>query len=210
MAEQLGKINKPGVEDFKKGRKLYFVPLIYEGSNLPKEYLFLVNKYWRQVDKQISDLESKLGPIKRIYHELVSSADEQGLIALKDMSKYSYRFIERRIKKGAQLEATDDSEILTELIDWSRCISLGLQNPKVISKIHGYYSETHKRRNEFITRQIDETLNADEIGILLLSNEHQMQFPSGIEIFYIAPPELDEIKRWLKDWESKVTNKQSN
>jgi hypothetical protein len=28
---------------------------------------------------------------------------------------------------------------------------------------------------------------------------HQVQFPSDIQVFYVAPPSLDEIKRWLKE-----------
>ena len=27
---------------------------------------------------------------------------------------------------------------------------------------------------------------------------HQLQFPSDIEVFYVAPPALDEIKRWSR------------
>jgi hypothetical protein len=210
MAEQIGKIEKPLAEDFKNGRKLYLVPLIYEGDKLPNEYLFLVNKYWRQVEKQVEDLESKLGQINRIYHELISSTGGEGLIKLKDMSKYSYRFIERRIKKGSQFEAIEDAEILSELMDWNRCIAIGLKNPRVVSEIYRYFSESNKRRNEFITRRIDETLKADEIGILFLSEGHQIQLPPGVEIFYVSPPELDGIKRWSREWETKLAKKESD
>ncbi len=27
---------------------------------------------------------------------------------------------------------------------------------------------------------------------------HQVQFPTDIEVFYVAPPGLDEIKRWIR------------
>lgn len=30
-----------------------------------------------------------------------------------------------------------------------------------------------------------------------------MQFPPRIEVFYVVPPALDEIKRWLRDHEAK-------
>jgi hypothetical protein len=32
---------------------------------------------------------------------------------------------------------------------------------------------------------------------------HQVQFPEDIQVFYIAPPALDEIRRWLRDQEAK-------
>ena len=28
--------------------------------------------------------------------------------------------------------------------------------------------------------------------------DHQVQFPPDIEVFYVAPPALDEIKRWFR------------
>ena len=38
-----------------------------------------------------------------------------------------------------------------------------------------------------------------EIGLLLIREGHQVQFPSDIEVFYIAPPSLDAIKRWVSE-----------
>ena len=74
MAEELGKIEKPPVEGYKKGRKLYFIPLIYTSEDLPEDYIKLFNRYWAQVEKQVAELVSKLGEVNRIYHELVADA----------------------------------------------------------------------------------------------------------------------------------------
>ena len=68
MAEELGRIEKPPVEQFKKGRKLYFTPLIHCSDESPEEYLDKFGRYWEQVEKQITELESKLGKINRIYY----------------------------------------------------------------------------------------------------------------------------------------------
>ena len=38
MAEELGRINKPEAEQFKKGRRLFLVPLVF-GSPVPSEEL---------------------------------------------------------------------------------------------------------------------------------------------------------------------------
>jgi hypothetical protein len=32
---------------------------------------------------------------------------------------------------------------------------------------------------------------------------HALHFPEDIQVFYIAPPALDEIRRWLRDQEAK-------
>jgi len=203
MAEELGKMEKPPVEDFKKGRKLYFIPLIYGGEDLPEDYLEKFNKYWEQVEKQILEMTSKLGEVNRIYHELVEVSGDEGSKTVKELSDRSHKIVQACLEKKAQMEAVEDGDILTEFMDWSRCLIIGLQNPKVVSKVYESYVEIGKKRNEHIARKIDETLQENEIGILLMRENHQVQFQSDIQVFYIAPPALDEIKRWLRERESK-------
>ena len=101
---------------------------------------------------------------------------------------------------------TEETKLLTELMDWTKCLAAGLQNQEVFSKVYEFYLEVSKKRNEYIARQIDETLEADEIGLLFIREGHQVQFPSDIQIFYVAPPALDELKRWLRDRETKTTS----
>jgi len=203
MSQELGKIEKPQAEEFKKGRKLYFVPLIYCEKEPQAEYLERFNKYWDQVEEQISGLELKLGKVDKVYHELVSVGGEDGVKLIKDLNDKSYQIVENRLDKGTQLEATEEAEILTEFMDWSRCLVMGLQNQKVFTQVYEYYTEASKKRNEHIARKIDETLKEGEVGILFMREGHQIQFPLDITVFYVVPPALDEIKRWLRDREAK-------
>jgi hypothetical protein len=202
MAEELGKIEKPAVEDYKKGRKLYFIPLIYGGKEQPEEYLVKSHKFWEQVARQIAQLTEKLGDVNHIYHELVAFPGKEGLKAIKELSEKSHEIVQSCLKKKARLEAVEGNDILTEFMDWSRCLFIGLENPGVMSKVYDAYVEAGKKRNEYITRKIDETLKENEIGILVMRENHQVQFPADIQVFYIAPPALDEIKRWLREHES--------
>ncbi len=203
MSQELGKIEKPQAEEFKKGRKLYFVPLIYCEKEPQAEYLEKFNKYWNQVENQVSSLELKLGKIDKIYHELISVGGEDGAKVIKDLNDRSCQIVENRLGKGTQLEATEEDELLTEFTDWSRCLVIGLQNQKVFTQVYEYYTEASKKRNEHIAKHIDETLKPDEVGILFMREGHQIQFPSDIKVFYVAPPALDEIKRWLRDRSAK-------
>ena len=204
MSEKLGKVEKPSLEKFKEGRKLYFVPLIYRGQESPEEYLEKFNRYWNEVENQMSVLEQKLGKVDKIYHELISVSGEDGVKAIKELSDKSYEIIKNRIDKGAQLEAAEEGDLLTELMDWSRCLATGLQSQRIFTQIYESYTEANKKRNEYIGRQIDETHKADEIGILFMREGHQVQFPQDIQVFYVAPPALDEIRRWLRDREIKA------
>jgi hypothetical protein len=201
MAEELGKIEKPEVASFKKGRKLYFVPLIYGGKDQPEDYLVKFHKYWEQVARQIAELASKLGEVNHIYHELIATPGEEGLKEIKELSEKSHEIVRACLEKKAQLEAAEDNDILTEFMDWSRCLIIGLQNPRVVSRVYDSYVEAGKKRNEYIARKIDETLQENENGILLMRENHQVQFPADIQVFYVAPPALDEIKRWIREQE---------
>ncbi|MDO8577664.1 MAG: hypothetical protein Q7R50_00590 [Dehalococcoidales bacterium] len=202
MAEELGKIEKPPVEQFNKGRRLFFVPLTYILKDTPVDYLEKIERYWKQVEDQINDLQSKLGKVNVIYHELVQTGGEEGLNDLKSLNEKSYQIAKKLIEKGAKLEQTEDPDLLTEYIDWSRCLSIGLQNQKVATKIYESYEQTSKSRNEFISKQIDITLGPDKIGTFFCREKHYIHFPADVEVFYIAPPVLDEINRWFRDRET--------
>jgi len=153
------------------------------------------------VEKQIEELELKLGSIQKIYHELAAAGDKEGLEAIKDLNEESYKIIKKKIEEGGQLQATEDSDTLTAFMDWSRCLAIGLQNQKVLSTIYQSYIEAGRKRNESIAKRLDETLKPDETGILFMREGHQVQFPTDIQVFYVAPPALDEVKRWLRDHE---------
>jgi hypothetical protein len=207
MAEELGKIEKPSVENYKGGKKLFFVPLVISMQDLPEEYASKCTRYWEQVDSQIAGLELKLGKLSHIFHELVPENGEKGIQQLLDLKLSSLKIVQNRMTAGAVLEALEDNDILTELMDWSRCLSLGLQNQKVFSKVYESYTDVNKRRNESIIRKIQETLKENETAMLIMSEEHHIQFPADMNVFYIAPPALDEIKRWLRDYEAKVKDR---
>jgi hypothetical protein len=201
MAEELGRIQKPDVEGFKKGRKLFFVPLVFNTPEPLEEYNEKFNRYWEQAAGQIADLVVKLGTVSRIYHEMIAEPGEAGGKTISELNEKSYKIVSDYLGKKAQLEALEDNEILTEFMDWNRCLLIGLQNPGVVTKVYEAYVEASKKRNKHIAKRVDETLKPDEIGILLMRENHQVQFPADIQVIYVAPPALDEIKRWLRERE---------
>jgi hypothetical protein len=198
MSQELGKIEKPAVEEYKAARKLFFVPLIFTHRDIQGELFEKVFRYWDQVESQLTSLELKLGIAKKVYHELVPVGGEEGSKIIEELNSTSYGIVKARLDKGAQLEPLEDADLLTESMDWTRCLAVGLQNAKVFDKVYESYIQAQKKRNEHIAKMIDDTLKESEVGILLMREGHQVQFPADIEVFYVAPPELDEIKRWLR------------
>jgi hypothetical protein len=191
MPEELGKIEKPPVNSFKKGRKLFFVPLIFGNAEMPEVYMEKFNRYWEQVEN-------------RIYHEMIPESGEAGCKAVSELNEKSSKIVRVCLEDKAQLEAIEDSNLLMEFMDWNRCLMIGLQNTNVISKVYNAFVETGKKRNEIIAHKLDETLKPDEIGLLFMRENHQVQIAPDIQVFYIAPPALDEIKRWIREREQKA------
>jgi len=203
MSEELGKVEKPSVEEFSQGRKLYLVPLLYSGAEPPAEYVEKLEKYWQQVEEQVRNLETKLGQVKTIYHELISLGGEEGCAMIEQLNDRGYRAVKSRVDGGATLEATEDGDLVAEFMDWGRCLAIRLQSQKAFTTVYESYTAAGKKRNEFIIERINGTLGSDGIGLLFMSEGHQLQFPSDIQVFYVSPPALDEIKRWLREFSAR-------
>ncbi|HAG08774.1 MAG TPA: hypothetical protein DCK87_04320 [Desulfotomaculum sp.] len=198
MPETLGKIEKPNVEEFKKGRKLFLVPLIYARDNFPQDYLKLVEQYWQQAAEQINNLELKIGIINKIYYETNLYAGEEGLNAIKEMNEKGYQLIKNKHDTGAEVQATEDEKLFYEFVDWGNCLQV-IMTEKVFQKVTGYFQEAGQKRYSFIAQQIDATLKENEVGVLFIREEHAVQFSASIQVFYIAPPALDDIHRWQRE-----------
>ena len=199
MAEELGKIEKPEVKKFENKRKLYLVPLLYSWEDAPAEYIEKYTLYWQQVGEHISSLESKIGEVRRIYHESITIAGEEGLKVLEKLSPSSCQISRDKCQSGAQVEAVEDTELAEESMDWERHLLMGFISRKVAQVISDFFTEAMKKRYEHIAKIIDETLKEDEAALLFIREGHRVQFPSDIEVFSVAPPALDDIHRWLRD-----------
>ncbi len=203
-SQELGKIEKPEAEKFQKGRKLIFVPLVFAPYENETELQKLHDKYWQQVEEQIANLEGKLMDVTRIYHEFICTDGEEGVKEIERMNAGSYDVVKNMVKKGAKLMAAESVELLGEFMDWNKCLSAGISSQKVITKVYEFYNEALKSREEWIRKGIDLTLGEDEFGLLVMRENNKIQFPSNVEVFYVAPPSLDEIKRWVRDKKSSM------
>ncbi len=199
MSEQLGKIHKPEAERFRRGKKLYLVPLIYTSDAAPDEYKEKHARYWRQVAEHLSNLTSKIGRVNRVYHESVFQAGEEGIKAVQRLNQSSHEIARTCCDNGATFEPIEERELLEEVMDWQRCLMLGFISEKVERTVFEFYLEAAKKRHELMARTLSETLAEDEAGLLFIREGHSVQFPADIEVFSVFPPALDELHRWHRD-----------
>lgn len=201
---ELGRIKKPPVEKFAGKKKLYFVPLVLPMVQLgikekQREFEERVKDYWMQAKQQIENLELKMGRVNNIYHEFVSKEGVEGLKEIERLNKGSFEVVKEMVDKGAKLFAVEDGEILKETLDWQRFIMIGIESNNAKRIAFEAYNNVSKRRNEHIVNKIAETLQEGAAGALFALENSQFQFPPDMEVFYIAPPALDEIHRYLSN-----------
>ena len=91
-----------------------------------------------------------------------------------------------------------NKEILGQLIDWSRCLQVGLINQKVVEEVHKNYTSITEKRTNFIQSQLEKNITESD-SILLIVGNTAMNIPENVEKFIISPPELDELERWVNE-----------
>ena len=202
MAQELGRISRPSAALYEGRRKLLLVPLVYGPPTEAPEGLAALQKYWDQMQLQVGSLQATLGGLHHIYHESLWNSGEQGLEQLERTDQRSHQFVKDKCEAGAVLEATEDAATLMETLDLQRCLMMPLASEKVLTKLQEWFSESNRSRYQHIASQIDATLGENEVGLLLVSERHQIQFPADIEVFYVSPPALGDFRRWLENWVS--------
>ena len=203
MAEELTRITRPAAGNYQGKRKLLLAPLIHlpvPPDAMPPEGVEIMARYWEQVDVQVRAVQNALGSVSRVYHENTPEGGADGLGYLEASGQSSHTIVNSLMEDGATLESTESMEIMAESLDLQRCLMQPLMSPAVGNRLQEWFTEATRRRYEFIAEAINSTLPEDETGLLLINERHQVQFPSDLEVIYVAPPALDEFRRWLQNW----------
>jgi frataxin-like iron-binding protein CyaY len=199
MSEAI-RVEKPSAELYKGKRKVYCISLLYSEHEAPTEYLELIDEYWTQVEDQVQKME-KAGRVSKIYHEAIYSAGNEGLKELEKLNEKSYTWVKRKCEEGAALESLEDRDLFFEFVDWKRCMMLPFTSQNVMNKVFEFYTAASSKRYEYLAQRIDETLEEDETGLLIMNDEDRstISFPQDIEIFIVHPPALTDIQRWIRE-----------
>ena len=118
---------------------------------------------------------------------------------MEKLNPNSYQIAKNKCDNEAIFEAIEENDLLQEAMDWERCLFVGFVSEKVANKVLEFYTNASKKRYEYMTKKINETLEGNEAGLLFIREGHRLQFPTNIEVFSVFPPALDEIHRWLRD-----------
>ena len=195
----LGSTGKAEAQQFDRKRKLFLVPLVTIPPQLEEQISELADTHWGQIREQLQNLEKSLGTIRHVFHELIHDEGEAGVQLLSQISPRSASLVKEITDSSGHLEQTEDQDLLFELSDWQRCLSMGLVSQKVSSLASESYQTAMNDRYVHIGAKIDEVLEEDGVAALFIAEDHRVQFPSDIQVFYVSPPTQNQLKQSVVD-----------
>ena len=206
-AEELGKIPKRKIENITTKRKAYLVAML---PNIPfsEEYTEKLKNYWDAIDAHITQMESKAGPVKKIFVEGIIGKGDDAELMLEKSSPLTLPIIKSRLSSGAKFESYEEKELFEKFIDLGRCLQIGLISEYVTELITREYKNTSEQRYKQIINNLDQSVEDGE-GMLLIGSDIQNVIPEDMEKFFISPPELDDIHRWIRDNENNLSQQQT-
>lgn len=186
-----------GSGDLLTKRKVYIVPFIQPSPQAPDGFDQRFRAYWQAVDKQVSALEQRAGVVKRIFAEGILGKGDDALVMLEQSNPQAHRIVTTRVDAGARFDEYEDDELFGEVVDWSRCLSIGFISQSVANAVTASYQDAVQRRQRQLDKRLAEGIGEGE-AVLLLSGSTNINLPEGVEKFLVSPPELDELERWIR------------
>lgn len=200
MTTQLSQIPRPQASRFDDKKKLFLVPNYVLPPDAPAEGQELLGRYWSEVRDSIANLERSLGAVTRVYHEFIYLDGDDGLSQIEMMNPSAGPFIRAICQSTAQLHALEDAELIHEHTDWQRILTIGPMSRKVTTAAIEGYQSTLETRYANVAEKIAGDLAEGQTAALFIREDHRVQFPPDIQVFFVAPRALDPLKRWLESY----------
>lgn len=177
-------------------RSLFIVRLVQPFPGLDG-YDAMLSNYWSAVKAQLDRQAITSGAIKRIFVETVTGRGEDALVQLQTVNPAASQLVRSLIASGAVIEEFEDTQLLTELIDWGQCASQNLMSEKVRSVVQSGQVDAAGSRDEHLQKRLNDAIGDDESAVVFAVSG-QLPIPDRIERFIVSPPELDQLERWLR------------
>ncbi|HAL49734.1 MAG: hypothetical protein CL694_08265 [Chloroflexi bacterium] len=198
MTQQpLSQMPKPRADSYGSARKLFLVPNYVFPPGVGDEAETMLQRYWSEVRDAVGNLERTLGQVNHVFHEMLFEEGDAAIPLIETMNPMGCGFIQALASSDANLVATEDGEMVNEHTDWQRILSMGPSSEKVMTMAMEGFQSTLQARYSKIAERIQETLGEGEVGVLFVREDHRVQFAADIQVFYVAPPALDALKRWI-------------
>lgn len=196
-AEEMDSVGKTTAGDILMSRKVYIVTMAQPSPGAPDGFEERYNAYWNAVEQQLSQIEARAGTVLRVFAEGVLGRGDDAMLMLQQSNPGAHRVVRQRVSAGAVFEEFEDSDLFGQVLDWGRCLQVGLINQTVAEHIQARYTEAVGKRTEHLHKRLEEGILESEAA-LILGGDPTIKIPDGIERFLISPPELDALERWVQ------------
>jgi hypothetical protein len=194
---ELGKIERPKVEEFTGKKKVYCVNHIFS-SGRDEELKRLLDRYWQEIDAHLGRLELA-GKVSKIFIEGLIPSTEDPLSPLKEVHERFYNLVKKRLEEGGRVVPIEEEDTFSAYVDLRNCLML-VRNREVYRRLWEYYKEVAEKRLGVIRRKIEESLEEGEAALLVMEDTERslLEFPDDFEVFLVVPPAYDDILKWFR------------
>jgi hypothetical protein len=196
---EIGKINKPDVEQYKNKKKIYYVKNLYLPQNATDEYKKIFDRYWSEVGEHLGKLEAA-GKVSRIYCESIYMTGEESMQVLKSMNTYLEKIVKQKMDAGGEFLPIEDKELFGAYVDWNNCLMI-VKTESVYELVHKHLKEAFENRFGYIQAILKESIADGEAALLIMRDgDHKfLDLPDDIELFIINPPAYDDLIQFIRD-----------
>ncbi len=173
--------------------------IAYLSEELWKEHIKTVEGFWGAISHYFDyiDIDTRNRKKMKIYQDGMIAEREVGQKIVEEGIKSgskNYELVLRLLKRGAILVKTEEFKMVKEELDRLLAITKAKSTSKKLIAFIKYRLIKNRllsKRDEFISRRIDETLNQDETGILFLGAYHNIKkrLPKDIQIIELKDRE---------------------
>lgn len=171
------------------------------GEEIWTKHRRTVEDFWDAISDYFDSIEVKG---MKIYQDGMVGEDKIGKKIVEDTAKAgskNYQLVSKLLEKGAILVKTEDFKLVKQ--EYDRLLAI-TQAESIIRKIIAFIKYKMvkavllNKRDTFIAKRIDETLEPDEKGILFIGAFHKIKgrLPKNIQVREIK--DTDKIRRYQR------------
>ncbi len=178
-------------------RTLFYVPRMYTQGEfraltgyLPEDFNQETREFWKYVEEKLLMFA---GRIQRIYRDGTFKSGKDGLADLASVDSDSSSLAKKLVERGATFEATEDRIQIAESESWLAMLNSPDSNQMTLE----LYQQTIEERDNYVACRIDETLKADETGVLFFNPGRRIKLSEDIKVITVSRfNPLDYLKSW--------------
>lgn len=149
------------------------------GKKAWEDNLKKIEKFWDKVEEAIDKLDLDYSKV-RIFQDGMPVSGELALKIVNEAAEKgsrNYQIIKKMIEKGAMIEETESKELLLKEYNYVKEFTSAEKEKKEVAlkEYEKAKDELIRKRDEFIAKRIDETLNQRDTGFLFIGAHHKIR-----------------------------------